>query len=96
MDGLEIRIVARHAQEVRVLLQLKENGLLGPRHSMTHGSWHDPVWTTQNAEHQFAYIATAFRNAGLLAAESGDWLIGSSMTRCGCVRFVFTWSPAFM
>jgi len=32
-------------------------------------AWHDPVWTTQNNEHPFAYIATAFRNAGLLAAE---------------------------
>ena len=35
----------------------------------TSEAWHDPVWTTQNAEHPFAYIATAFRNAGLLAAE---------------------------
>ncbi len=32
-------------------------------------AWHDPVWTTQNAEHPFAYIKTAFQNAGLLAAE---------------------------
>ena len=32
-------------------------------------AWHDPVWTTQNAEHPFAYIATAFRNASLLGAE---------------------------
>ena len=29
------------------------------------------MWTTQNAEHPFAYITTAFRNAGLLAAEIG-------------------------
>jgi len=33
--------------------------------------WPDPVWATQNNEHPFAYIATAFRNAGLLAAEIG-------------------------
>jgi len=32
-------------------------------------AWYDPVWTTQNAEHPFAYIATAFRNASLLGAE---------------------------
>ena len=32
-------------------------------------AWHNPVWTTQNAEHPFAYIATAFRNASLLGAE---------------------------
>jgi len=29
----------------------------------------DPVWITQNNAHPFAYIATAFRNAGLLAVE---------------------------
>ncbi len=32
-------------------------------------AWHDPVWTTQNAEHPFAYIITAFRNSSLLGAE---------------------------
>ena len=32
-------------------------------------AWHDPVWTTQNAEHPFAYIKTAFQNAALLDAE---------------------------
>ena len=32
-------------------------------------AWHDPVWATQNNEHPFAYIITAFRNAGLLAVE---------------------------
>ena len=32
-------------------------------------AWYDPVWTTQNAEHPFAYIKTAFQNAALLGAE---------------------------
>jgi hypothetical protein len=32
-------------------------------------AWHDPLWTTQNAEHPFSYIKTAFQNANLLGAE---------------------------
>lgn len=32
-------------------------------------AWDDPAWAAQNNEHPFACIATAFRNAGLLATE---------------------------
>jgi hypothetical protein len=57
--------VARWRQSYEVA----ERTLHGRRSGNLIEAWHDPVWATQNAEHPFAYITTAFRNAGLLAAE---------------------------
>jgi hypothetical protein len=44
-------------------------------------AWHDPVWTTQNAEHPFAYITTA--SATLAAAAEIGRLAPVALIRKG-------------
>lgn len=67
---LETRELIEGRERRTVTWTLKARSICG-RHDARKliEAWHDPVWTTQNAEHPFAYIATAFRNASLLGAE---------------------------
>ncbi|MEQ1861993.1 MAG: hypothetical protein ABMA13_18905, partial [Chthoniobacteraceae bacterium] len=67
---LETRELIEGGERRLVTWTLKAKSVCG-RHDARKliEAWHDPVWTTQNNEHPFAYIATAFRNAGLLAME---------------------------
>jgi hypothetical protein len=61
IDGTERRLVT---------WTLKARSICG-RHDTRKliDAWHDPVWTTQNSEHPFAYIISGFRNAVALSAE---------------------------
>ena len=69
---LETRELVEGAERRLVTWTLKAKSICGQHDARKLiEAWHDPVWTTQNAEHPFAYITTAFRNAGLLAAEIG-------------------------
>jgi hypothetical protein len=68
--SLETREIVENRARRTVTWTLKARSVCG-RHDARKliEAWHDPVWTTQNTEHPFAYIATAFRNANLLGAE---------------------------
>ena len=67
---LETRELVESRERRTVTWTLKARSICG-RHDARKlvEAWHDPVWTTQNAEHPFAYIKTAFQNASLLGAE---------------------------
>jgi hypothetical protein len=67
---LETRELVENRERRTVTWTLKARSICG-RHDACKlvEAWHDPVWTTQNAEHPFAYIKTAFQNANLLGAE---------------------------
>jgi hypothetical protein len=69
---LETRELVEGAERRLVTWTLKAKSICGQHDARKLiEAWHDPVWATQNNDHPFAYIITAFRNAGLLAAEVG-------------------------
>ena len=69
---LETRELIEGAERRLVTWTLKARSICGQHDARKLiEAWYDPVWTTQNAEHPFAYIVTAFRNASLLGAEVG-------------------------
>ena len=84
---LETRELVEGAERRLVTWTLKAKSLCGQHDArkLTE-AWHDPVWTTQNAEHPFAYITTAFRNAGLLAAEIARLLLSHSFAKASGSR----------
>ena len=67
---LETRELIENRERRTVTWTLKARSICGQHDARKLiEAWHDPVWHTQNAEHPFAYIKTAFQNAGLLRAE---------------------------
>ena len=67
---LETRELIENSERRLVTWTLKARSVCGQHEARKLiEAWHDPVWTTQNAEHPFAYTKTAFQNASLLGAE---------------------------
>ena len=67
---LETRELIENSERRLVTWTLKARSVCGQHEARKLiEAWHDPVWTTQHAEHPFAYIKTAFQNASLLGAE---------------------------
>ena len=67
---LETRELIDGAERRLITWTLKARSVCG-RHDTRKliDAWHDPVWTTQNNEHPFAYLIAAFRNAAALSTE---------------------------
>lgn len=61
VDGTERRLITWTLKARSVCGQHEARKLID--------AWNDPVWTTQNLEHPFAYIISAFRNARALSVE---------------------------
>ena len=67
---LETRELIENSERRLVTWTLKARSVCGQHEARKLiEAWHDPVWTTQHADHPFAYIKTAFQTASLLGAE---------------------------